>query len=511
MVSRALRGAGALMTTGSPPLTPPETSHEELGGLVRRGVGWAMASQGVMQVMALMTSIVVAHFLSPRQVGLASEGVVFVTLALVVNDFGVGAVIVQRARLSEVEVATLFWIGVALGVVLTGLGVALSPLIADLYGEPQVQGLFAVMSFTFLVTAPGIVPLSLLTRELRFRSLELRTIVATVTSCTIAIVLAASGAGPWAIVVQTLTMAGVSTALVWRTTPWRPRLAFSLHALGEFRSYASDVLGSKIVVWANGNVDNLLVGRFAGASPLGAYSLAFAVALTPVNRIAVPITQVLFPAFSKLREPDRIGVMWLRATKVLAVVVVPALVGLIVVAPDFVRIVFGVKWRHAAPVMQILAGVALLQTLTALNDAILSAIAETRLLFRFRTALSVATLVAFGIGLNWGIDGASVAYLIVSVVLHPVYVWLTVRLVGVTLREWLAGVARVAAAGAGMLAVLVLVRHIYLHAGVPAGLRLVSLGVIGGLVYVALVVVLVPDAVEEIRAARARRRVGQPA
>jgi hypothetical protein len=81
----------------------------------------------------------------------------------------------------------------------------------------------------------------------------------------------------------------------------------------------------------------------------------------------------------------------------------------------------------------------------------------------------------------------------------------------VTLREWLAGVARVAAAGAGMLAVLVLVRHIYLHAGVPAGLRLVSLGVIGGLVYVALVVVLVPDAVEEIRAARARRRVGQPA
>ena len=465
-----------------------------------------MASSSSTVLMALLTSVAIAHFMTPRSVGLANEAVVFVTLTLTLGDMGVGAVIVQREQLSEVEISSLFWAGVGVGAGLTLLGVSISPLIAGLYGEPRVGGLFAALSLTFLVTGPGIVQAAILSRELRFRSLELRTIIAIVTSCTTAIVLAALGAGPWAIVVQTIVMAAMSTALVWRASPWRPMRRFSASVLREFRAYASHILGARLVGWANSNLDNLIVGRFLGAGALGAYSLAFAVALIPVNRIAAPITAVFFPAFSQIRDPEAIAAVWLRATRILAFVAVPVLAGLIVSAPELVRVVFGDRWRNAAPVMQLLAGVGMWQTLTALNDAILQAVAQTRLLLRVRTAVSVLTLVGFGVGTFWGIDGAAAGYLITCAILHPVYVQLTARAIGSSLKMWLQSVVGVSLAGGVMAVVLLAADHIYAANGVPAVVRLLTLIVIGALVYSALILVFVPSIVEEIQQVVRRRR-----
>src|SRR4029079_3401908 len=99
------------------------------------------------------------------------------------------------------------------------------------------------------------------------------------------------------------------------------------------------------------------IGRFVGAAPLGAYTLAFSVMITPVNRIASPITQVFFPAFSRTRRPDRIGAMARRALRIVALIVVPLMLGLLAVAPDFVHAIFGVKWDAAIPIIQILAPV----------------------------------------------------------------------------------------------------------------------------------------------------------
>ncbi len=182
-----------------------------------------MASQASIQILAFATSIVVARFLAPRQVGLAAEALVFSSLALVAVDFGFASVLVQRPQLSEEDKSTAFWMGTLLGFLMTLLGIGLSWPIASLYGEPEVQSLFAVLSLVFVFTAPGIVQGALLTRDLKFRSLEVRTIIATTVSCATAMVLAVAGVGAWAIIAQHLTITSVSTLLLWRSSSWRLR------------------------------------------------------------------------------------------------------------------------------------------------------------------------------------------------------------------------------------------------------------------------------------------------
>jgi O-antigen/teichoic acid export membrane protein len=469
-------------------------------------VGWVAASQGAVQVLAFITSVVIARALQPREVGLAGEALVFASLALAMLEFGLAAVLVQRAQLSEEDKSTAFWMATLFGLGLTLLGVALSGPIADLYGEPRVQSLFAVVSLAFVFAAPGVVQGALLTRELKFRSLELRVIVATTISCVIGMALAVAGAGPWAIVSQYLAITSASTIFLWRSSPWRPRAIVSVASLRNMAGFTGHVFGTRILTWGNQNVDNFLIGRFLGAASLAIYAIAFNVIVTPVNRIATPLMQVFFPAFSRMSDRMRIAAAWLRAVRMIALLVVPAMLSLVVVAPDFVAVLFGPKWHRAGPIVQILAPVGLLQALMTLNNGILQSLDRTRILFRYSVVMSVVTVGAFASGLPWGLQGVATAYLLVTLVLQPVFLWLTTRVVGISTLEWFRSIWGVVQAGAGMLLAELGVHEALLGAGVPAGARLAAALAVGALAFVPLVAWRAPEVTAEIRALVARRR-----
>ena len=188
------------------------------------------------------------------------------------------------------------------------------------------------MSPALIFTAIGNIQAARLTRELEFKRLEVRTVTATAISTSVTIVAAALGLGSWALVIQTLTVTSASTILLWRSSSWRPSRLFSTASLRELTPFSGHILGARTISWGRSNVDNLLIGRHIGASQLGAYSIAFNLMVTPVSRVAGPITQVFYPAFSRIRDPVRIGQVWLRAVRIVAGLVVPAMLGLAVVA-----------------------------------------------------------------------------------------------------------------------------------------------------------------------------------
>ena len=488
------------------PESLPQAAHD-LSRLVRSGVMWKMTSQLSIQILGVATAIVVAHFLTPREVGLVAMALVFANLSLVITDAGFAAALVQKEELSEADASTAFWASAAIGVGMTALGIGLSWPIANLYGEPDVQVFLAVMSGAILLSSLGIVQGALLTREMRFKSLELRTVAATTVSATTTMVLAAAGAGSWALVVQVLVVTGTSTALLWRTSAWRPSARFEKGSLREMRGFSAHVLGTRVTSWGRTNVDNLLVGRYVGAASLGAYSLAFNLMVTPVTRVAGPVTQVFFPAFSRIREPRRIGELWLRALPLVAAIVMPAMLGLIAVAPDFIGVLFGERWHEAVPVVQILAGVGMVQALQALNYGILQSIGRTATLFRYTVFASVLAIMSFVAGLPWGIVGVATAYALASLVIEPLYLVLTTRAVGVTVGQWLRSVTRVGTAAAITAALAFVARLALVHLDVPAGARL-AIVVTGGIaIYLPLLRLLAPGVLAEIHNLRRGRAV----
>ena len=436
---------------------------------VLSGLAWKIASQLAAQLSRIVAVILLARLLTPADFGLAAMALILSTLVLIVADVGLGAAIVQRKEVTAVDLSTVFWTSAAIGATFTVVVIAVSPLIAAFFRQPALQPMLAVLSVSFVVTSLGATQTALLTKEMNFRALELRQMSATAVAAVVAISAALAGAGAWAIIGQQVAFAVVSTALLWFVSEWRPQLRFSRASLRSLGGFGANVFGTRMLFYVSRTSDNILVGRYLGAAALGAYSLAYNLMLIPLERIAAPLQEVLFPALARIQEDRaRVGKVWLRTNRLVAAVVVPAMAGLAIVAPDLIDVVVGPRWSAAIPVIQILAWVGILQSLVRLNSSILEACDRTSTLLRWSILISTANLAAFAIGLHWGIVGVAAGYAVTNTALQPVNTVLTGRPIGVSLATFGRNILPLAVAGLGMAVVAVAARAGLVAAGVPA-------------------------------------------
>jgi len=489
----------------------PASRSDGLRGRVISGVAWKAASQLILQGSRLVVALILARMLTPHDWGLAAMTLVFSGFVIVFTDNALGTALIQRRVLTERDRSTVFWTSAAIGVVLAVVGVALSGPLATFYGEPQVQPLFAVLAISFCATGLGTTQGALLVRDMRFRSLELRQIIATLTAAAVGISVAVAGGGAWAIVAQYVTDAALFSALLWYRASWHPSFGFAWASLRKLSGFAGYVFAENLLYQGGRNLGSLLIGRFLGAAALGAYAMATNVILVPFSRIAAPLQQVFFPAFSSMQgNLERMADVWIRVTRLVAALSIPALVGLVIVANDFVSVVLGPRWEAAAPVIQILAWAGLIQSLQTLSGEILLALGRARTLFRFTVLWFAGTVGAFVLGLQWGILGVAACYVGVTLLIEPVRTYLACHALQISVWRFIGALTGVAQAAAIMAAAVIATRELLLAQDVPAGARLLAAIVVGVAVYVPACAWRCPEVVEEFRRFLPKRRGRRP-
>jgi O-antigen/teichoic acid export membrane protein len=497
--------------TAAPPpsFSDPEGADIDFRSRVLSGFAWGMVTSVGSQLSKTVVAVVLARLLTPHDYGLANMAIVFSSLVLVFSDLSLGGALVQRPRITEADKSTVFWTGLFVGFALTAAGVAASGLVAGFFHEPAVQPLFAVVSLSFVFSSLQMAQVSVLHREMRFRLLNLRVLASVVVSGMVGLAAALAGLGAWALVLQQVTLGVVSTGLLWVYSDWRPRFVFSLSSLRDLGGFGANVLGARTIDYLNRNADNLLVGRFLGSAALGAYAVAYNIMLLPLTRLILPIQDALFPAYARWQhDRERLASVWLRVDRVVAALVAPAMLGVAVVAPDFVDVVLGERWHAAVPVLQVLAVVALLQSIASLGERVLQALDRTGTIFRFSVVELLVTLPAFAVGLVWGIVGVAICYGAVNVVLRPAYVFVTTKALGISFWTLPRGLVGVAQASVVMTAAVWAARAALVAEGVPPALRLAVCVALGAVVYTPIALWRIPELRRElgqVRRARSRR------
>jgi O-antigen/teichoic acid export membrane protein len=169
-------------------------------------------------------------------------------------------------------------------------------------------------------------------------------------------------------------------------------------------------------------------------------------------------------------------------------------------------VVLGDRWSQAAPVLQVLSWVGLLQSLQTMNGDILQALDRTGALLRYTAIFFVAHLAAFAVGLRWGIVGVACGYAVSSTVVEPMFTWVTARALGVSPWAFPRALRGVAGAGAAMLAMLLLFRFELLPENMPALARLAVLTIVGAATYIPLCLRWAPELRSEATSLRRKRR-----
>ena len=403
------------------------------------GVLWSSAARVGQQGVTFTVTAILAHLLEPSDFGTVAMAAVVLGFARAFADFGLGAALIQNPSTNELQKSTIFWYNLALGAVLFLLAFLGAPLIAAFYGNATLVWLTRVLAFDFLIASVGVVPRSLLQKELAFSSLAKQDIGSSLVAGVVAIWLALAGYGVWSLVAQGLTSAAVASTVAFRLSNWRPRLVSSWTAVRELMGFGLHLSGFNFVNYWARNFDNLLIGRVFGAASLGIYARSYTLMLLPISQVNAVITTVMFPALATIRdEKDRIKRIYLSAVAAIAFVCFPIMGGLLLLADPFVAAVFGEKWLPMVPIVKILCGVGALQCVSNPVGWIYTSQGRTDRMLRWGLFASAVVVAGVALGVYLGSTQAVAwVYLIASALVFYPCNALAGHLIGMRVRELL--------------------------------------------------------------------------
>lgn len=390
---------------------------------------WSAADGLLRQAVQLAVAIVLARLVSPAEFGTVALLALFLAVAGVMADGGLGTALIQRQDLTHTDESTVFWIQASLG---GGLALCLwasAPLIASFFDEPILEPLTALTSLNVLLGALGGVHLALLIKSLDFRALLMIGVLATVLSGTVAVILARQGHGVWALAIQSVVLTGCTTAMLWLLSPWRPALTFSRASARGLFSFGGYMLAAHLTDTVFTRAYTLLLGKLHSVRELGYYVRADSTQQLPTSLLSHVVSRVTFPLFSEAAgDPARLRRGVRTAIRALMLLNVPMMLGTAAVADPLVSTLFGERWGPAAPILQVLCIAGVLLPLHVLNLNVLMAQGHARLVFRLelvKKSIGVLLLLA---GALFGIMGVAWAYASFSVVAFGVNAHYTGRI-----------------------------------------------------------------------------------
>lgn len=447
------------------------------------GVKWSAISQVVRQGAQIITTIVLARLLHPADFGFIGMAMVVIGFVTLFKDLGTSAAIIQRKELSDVLLATVFWVNVGFGTFAMIVLFLLAPLGGLIYREPAVIAILQVLSASFFISGFGILHQTLLERSLSFNTLAKLEVASVFAGAMVGIGLAFAGAGVWSLVCQTITTVSMATILLWLSNPWRPRLVFHWAEVKVVSSFSLNLIGFSIFNYFARNADYLLIGRYLGAQDLGYYTLAYRILLFPIQNISAVIGRVMYPVLSTMQDDNkRFADAYLKVVSSIAFISFPLMLGMLALAKPFVLTFFGEKWQPVVFLIMILAPVGLIQSIGTTVGAIYQVKGRTDWMFYWGIGSGFVAVAAFVVGLLWGINGVAVAYAVATLMLLFPSFAIPFRLVNMKFVQLLSALKASLLTSVLMFILLIILRTI-LPTLLSATVELIFFAAVGVIVY----------------------------
>jgi PST family polysaccharide transporter len=315
--------------------------------------------------------------------------------------------------------------------------IAVSPLIAMFYKKPELQPILMVLATNFFISSFVIIQQTILTKEMEFKKLAVRDILAVIISGVIGIFLAYHGFGVWSLVYQSIAFTLINGIFLWTVSSWRPKFIFAKQDINDIFRFSANLTGFQIANYFSRNIDQLLIGKFLGPQALGYYSLAYKLMLYPLQNISWVISKVMFPAFSKIQHDlGRVRRSYLKMIRAISLFSFPLMIGLFVLAPEFVKVVYGSQWEPIIILIRIFCVCGAFQSIGSTIGNILLSQGRADLQLKLQLLGTPIVIASVFIGLNWGIVGVAACYTLQSILWVQITLYITNKLINLSLKTF---------------------------------------------------------------------------
>ncbi len=439
---------------------------DNVRGKLLKGTAWVSAAGLVVNFLGFISTIVLAHFLTPADFGIAAFGMTIMGVLSAVTDLSLTSALVQHRNPTVEHMNTAWTLGLARSLVIAAILCAAAYPVSRVVHDPRMIAVMLVLATPIVMTGLANPRAIMFTRDLIFWQQFLLTVGQRLTMFVVALTIAVIYRSYWAIIWGFVIGQAVNLIISYAVLPYLPRLGVK-HAkeLFHFSFWLTVSQSTSILNW---NFDLLVVGTILGKAPLGFLSVGNNIAFMPTRELTRPITTPLFPAFSRLRDdPVRLAAAYQTAQGLLTAAVLPAGFGLALIADPLVRLCMGERWHPVILIIQILASVFAVQTLGSLSQPLAMAAGTTRLLFIRELQDIVIRIPSIIVGLLLdGLTGVVYARAFSGIILILFHMQVVKRVTGLTFRAQFAANTRSLASICVMVAVVFPISHLVENFGV---------------------------------------------
>jgi O-antigen/teichoic acid export membrane protein len=333
--------------------------HEESSDLGRRALRGGIVSVarqygiGVLQIVA---AIVLARLLAPEDFGLVTIVTVLTSFAPLLIDFGLGDATAQRKRITPDQISSLFWLSSGIGLAITLVLAACSPLIAVIYHEPKLEPIALCTSVIFVLWGLSGQHLALLRRTMQFAAIAKLQLLGTLAGIVVAIGAAMYGYGYWALVLRPIVNALFVVCGSWMVCKWRPGFPVFDSNVKSMIRFGLHVVGFSVTYTVSRSVDRIALGLFYQPAQVGYYQNAMTLFEYSISMTLGQVHTVGSAALSKLQSnPAALRQKFQMALSTLAFYIMPMAAILSVTAKDVTGILLGQKWHAAGVLLSVIA------------------------------------------------------------------------------------------------------------------------------------------------------------
>jgi len=383
----------------------------------RSGV-WVFGSFGFSKILGFIQMIILARLLVPEDFGLMGICYVAIVGMAVFTNTGFNQALIQRKDHDDDVLNTAWVISVIRGVVLFLLLFILAPFISKFYSTAQIEPILRIIAFSFLFSGFSNIGLILYSKELNFKKKVVYDQITAISSIIITVGLALWLRNVWALVIGHVAGAVIGVGMSYKVHPFKPKFQFRINIAKELFHFGKWVFLSGIILFFITQGDDALVGKVLGISALGFYVLAYKISNWPATAISHVISSVSFPAYAKVQDDiPRLASAYKKVLSFTGIIAMPLAAGLFILAPEFVRIVYGEKWFPMVPALRVLCFFGITRSLNSTFGPIFQAIGKPKVLTKIALSQIIPLIIIiYPLALKYNIVGVAFAVTFVNII-----------------------------------------------------------------------------------------------
>ena len=330
-------------------------SNSNLKENTAKGFFWAALSNGTQQIVTMLIGIVMARQLSVSDYGMVAMLSVFSILAGNLQESGFTSALCIKKDAHHEDFNAVFWFSIMMSFSIYILLFICSPYIAKFNNTPELTLIGRIIFIGFFISSFGTAHAAYLFRNLMVKEKTSSQVLASLCSGVTGLIAAFTDCGYWSLVVMDLTYKLTYTSLVWHFSPWRPTFDINLRPAFQMFGFGSRLLATNMLTTVNNQLLQSILGHYYIDKQVGQYSQANKWTTMGSSLLTGMIGNVAQPVLASVNEEEgrqvRIFRKMLRFTAMLSM---PALMGLGLIAPEFIYLTIGEKWMPCVPYLQTL-------------------------------------------------------------------------------------------------------------------------------------------------------------